>query len=300
MYQTVADLIAAAERQHQPLWRLVLDQEMEYSKQPEAAIMERMWGQLRVMEEAARKGAAGVQSPTGLSGGDAAKIKRYRENGGGLAGDTMLWAIQNAIATNEVNAAMGVICATPTAGSSGTIPGTLFSLDQRFHYTDDEKVHFLLTAGGFGMITANNAMIAGATGGCQAEVGSASAMAAAAAVEINGGTPRQSAEAFAMAMSNLLGLVCDPVAGLVELPCVKRNVAGAVNALAAADMALAGISNRIPADEVIDAMRRIGKQMPASLRETGRGGIATTPTALKMKMRIFGEDVTNEDDGVVK
>ena len=140
------------------------------------------------------------------------------------------------------------------------------------------------------MIIANNAMIAGATGGCQAEVGSASGMAAAAAVEIAGGTPEQSAEALAMALSNLLGLVCDPIAGLVELPCVKRNAIGATNALVAADMALAGLTNKIPADEVVGAMKKIGEDMPQSLRETGRGGLAATPTGIKMKMRIFGQD----------
>ena len=298
MYKSISQLVGTAEEKKVPIWRLVLDQEIEYSKKPEAEIIDHMDRQLKVMEKAAKRGAEGkgVHSPTGLSGGDAVKIRKYREAGKGLSGDTVLWAIQNAIATNEVNAAMGVICATPTAGSSGTIPGVLFSLDQKFDLSREQKIHFLFTASGFGMITANNAMIAGATGGCQAEIGSASAMAAAAAVEMQGGSPTQAAEAFAMAMSNLLGLVCDPVAGLVELPCVKRNVAGSVNALAAADMALAGISNRIPADEVVDAMRRVGKRMPPELRETGRGGIAATPTGIKMKMRIFGESFQSQDD----
>ena len=206
--------------------------------------------------------------------------------GGGIA-----ITIENSLATNEVNAAMGLICATPTAGSSGTIPGVLFALQKKRGLTTDQMVAFLFCASAFGMVTANNAMIAGATGGCQAEVGSASGMAAAAAVEICGGSPTQAAEAFAMALSNLLGLVCDPVAGLVEIPCVKRNVVGSVNALAAADMALAGLENKIPADEVILAMKRIGKRLPAQLRETGLGGLAATPTGIKMKLKIFGEEL---------
>ena len=187
---------------------------------------------------------------------------------------------------------MGIICATPTAGSAGTLPGVLSVLKERLNLTRNQQIQFLFCASAFGMIVANQAMIAGATGGCQAEVGSASAMGAAAAVEVAGGTPQQSAEAFAMAMSNLLGLVCDPVAGLVEIPCIKRNVVGSVNALTCADMALAGLTNKIPADEVIGAMKRIGQDLPTSLRETGLGGLAATPTGIKMKMKIFGEDVS--------
>ena len=167
MYKSIAQLVGTAEKKKVPIWRLVLDQEIEYSKKPEAEIIDHMDRQLKVMERAAQRGAEGkgVHSPTGLSGGDAVKIRKYREAGKGLSGDTVLWAIQNAIATNEVNAAMGVICATPTAGSSGTIPGVLFSLDKKFDLSREQKIHFLFTASGFGMITANNAMIAGASGG---------------------------------------------------------------------------------------------------------------------------------------
>ena len=186
---------------------------------------------------------------------------------------------------------MGVICATPTAGSSGTLPGILFMLEKKLDLNEEQMIRFLFTAGGMGLVIGNNAEIAGATGGCQAEVGSASAMGAAAAVEIAGGTPAQSSQALAIAMSNLLGLVCDPIAGLVEVPCVKRNAIGAGNALIAADMALAGCTSVIPADECIDAMKKVGHQMPVSLRETGIGGLAGTPTGQAIKTRIFEKDV---------
>ena len=229
----------------------------------------------------------GVQSATGITGGEAVLMKRYREKGQSLSGDIMLEAVQNAIATNEVNASMGIICATPTAGSAGTLPGILSVITKQLSLDRDAQIRFLFCASAFGMVVANDAMIAGATGGCQAEVGSASAMGAAAAVEAAGGTPQQSSEAFAMAMSNLLGLVCDPVAGLVEVPCVKRNVIGSVNALTSADMALAGLVSKIPADEVISAMKSIGENLPSTLRETGLGGLAATPTGLRLKCKFL-------------
>lgn len=297
MYNSIAELVKTATERQQAIWELILQQEMEYTNQSKQVIWEHMRNQLQVMKEAAEKGSIGdgVFSPTGLTGGEAVKLKKYREAGKGLSGDIILYAMEKAVSTNEVNAAMGVICATPTAGSSGTLPGVLFAIDRKLNLTEDQMIQFLFTASAFGMVTANNAMIAGATGGCQAEVGSASAMAAAAATELCGGTPVQAAEAFAMAMSNLLGLVCDPVAGLVELPCVKRNVVGSVNALAAADMALAGLENKIPADEVVGAMKRIGKKLPRSLRETGLGGVAATPTGIALRMKIFGEEMHFDD-----
>lgn len=202
----------------------------------------------------------------------------------------MVECIQNAIATNEVNASMGAICATPTAGSSGTLPGALFMLEKRLGLDEEQMVRFLFTAGGVGMVIANHAGIAGAIGGCQAEVGSASAMGAAAAVEVAGGTAEQSGQALAMAIANLLGLVCDPVAGLVEVPCVKRNAIGSANALISADMALAGCVSQIPVDECIEALAKVGHGLPASLRETGLGGLAATPTGKAIRARIFGQE----------
>lgn len=293
MYQTIAELVTAATTQQRRLSDVMIAQEMAATNQTYDEVWSTMERQLAVMADAVKRGSEGegVYSQTGLTGGEAVKLKHYREQHQSLAGDTILAAVQNAIATNEVNAAMGVICATPTAGSSGTLPGVLFMLKERLDLDHNAMVRFLFTAGAFGMIIANNAMIAGATGGCQAEVGSASGMAAAAAVEAAGGTPEQSAEALAIALSNLLGLVCDPIAGLVELPCVKRNAVGAGNALIAADMALAGCTNKIPADEVVGAMKAIGENLPSTLRETGLGGLAATPTGIKMKMKIFGKQM---------
>lgn len=241
------------------------------------------------MESAVAEGLKGVHSTTGLTGMDAVKMQKYIDSGKGLSGELNLLAIANAVSTNEVNAAMGKICATPTAGSAGVVPGVLFAMVKKDpSITEEQKIRFLFTSGAFGFVVANNASISGAAGGCQAEVGSASAMAAAALVELAGGTPDMSAHAFAIAMKNMLGLVCDPVAGLVEVPCVKRNAAGATNALTAADMALAGIESRIPADEVIEAMYKIGLTMPSALRETGRGGLAATPTGERLKAELFG------------
>ena len=294
MYQSIAEVIQVANARRMRLADLMIEQEMAVQQLPREEIVARMDANLQAMERAVARSVArdGVFSPTGLTGGDAVKMKKYRERGHSLAGDRVLAGVQYALGTNEVNAAMGVICATPTAGASGTIPGVLFSISSTLQLTRNQQLDFLFTSALFGMVVANNAMIAGATGGCQAEVGSASAMAAAAAVEAAGGTPQQSSEAFSMALGNLLGLVCDPVAGLVEVPCVKRNANGATNALIAADMALAGITNIIPADETIEAMRKIGKQMPRELRETGLGGTADTPTGRAIKIRIFGKDLT--------
>ncbi|MFC6163265.1 L-serine ammonia-lyase, iron-sulfur-dependent, subunit alpha [Lactiplantibacillus dongliensis] len=291
MYMSIAELVSASMTQHQPVYELMIEQEMATSNCTRAEVWHTMGRNLDVMEAAVKKGAAGdgVYSTTGLTGGEAVLLKKYRQTGHTLSGDVMMQAVQNAISTNEVNAAMGVVCATPTAGSTGTLPGVVFALKDRLDLTRDQMIQFLFTAGAYGMVIANNASIAGATGGCQAEVGSASAMGAAAAVEVAGGTAEQSSEALAMAISNLLGLVCDPVAGLVELPCVKRNAIGVGNALIAADMALAGCTNKIPADEVIMAMDKVGKGLPRALRETGLGGLAATPTAIRMEEKIFGK-----------
>jgi L-serine dehydratase len=243
---------------------------------------------LDVMEQAVEKGLQGVRSVSGLTGGDAVLLQNYIKSGNSLSGELLLDAVSKAVATNEVNAAMGTICATPTAGSAGVVPGTLFALQNKLKPTREQKIEFLFTAGAFGFVVANNASISGAAGGCQAEVGSASGMAAAAIVEMAGGTPAQSAEAMAITLKNMLGLVCDPVAGLVEVPCVKRNAMGAANAMVAADMALAGITSRIPCDEVIDAMYKIGQTMPSALRETAQGGLAATPTGRELEAKIFG------------
>ena len=294
MFSTIKELVALATEQKKPISEIMIEQEMEMTQQSREYIWEKMEKNLQTMKNAVERSVEGegVFSPTGLTGGDALKMKKYRERGKTLSGDSILAGVQYALGTNEVNAAMGLVCATPTAGASGTLPGVVFSIADTMKLNHEQQVRFLFTSAAFGMVVANNAMIAGATGGCQAEVGSASAMAAAAAVEAAGGTPQESSEAFATALGNLLGLVCDPVAGLVEVPCVKRNAIGAGNALIAADMALAGITNVIPADETIEAMRSIGVRMPRELRETGLGGLAGTRTGVAIKMCIFGEDVS--------
>lgn len=293
MYQSVKDLVRTAEIQQKALSELVIEAECHESGSNRKEVWQRMRSNLLTMRAAIKQGEneLGVRSKTGLTGGEAIKLKKYRAKGRTLSGDVMMAAVENAIATNEVNAAMGVICATPTAGSSGTLPGALFMLEQRLGLSEDQMIRFLFTAGGLGLIIANHAGIAGATGGCQEEVGSASAMAAAAAVEAAGGSPEQSSQALAIALSNLLGLVCDPIAGLVEIPCVKRNAIGAGNALIAADMALAGCTSMIPADECISALDKVGRSMSVDLRETGLGGLAGTPTGQAIKTKIFGKEI---------
>jgi len=288
---SIKEIVDAANEKQKPIYELAIEQEMEQTKASYEEVWRKMEKNLQAMENSVNKSIEGdgVFSPTGLTGGDAVKIKKYRESGKTLSGDLMVYGVQSAIGVNEVNASLGAICATPTAGASGTIPGVLFAIKDTLQLNHEDMVHFLFTSALFGMVVANNACIAGAFGGCQAEVGSASAMAAAAAVEAAGGTPQQSSEAFSTALQNLLGLVCDPVAGLVEIPCVKRNAIGTANALVAADIALAGVTNVINADEVVEAMYRVGRQMPRELRETGLGGIAATPTGIAIKSKIFGE-----------
>ena len=268
MFRNVAELVALAEKEQIKIAEVMIRQEVGVSGRSREEIMAQMERHLEVMERAVERGLQGVVSRSGLTGGDAVRVQRYIEQGRFLSGETILDAVSKAMATNEVNAAMGVICATPTAGSAGVVPGTLFAVKERLNPTRKEMVEFLFTAGAFGYVVANNASISGAAGGCQAEVGSAAGMAAAALVELAGGTPAQAAEAMAIALKNMLGLVCDPVAGLVEVPCVKRNAMGAANAMIAADMALAGVKSRIPCDEVIEAMYRIMKtRIPPARRD---------------------------------
>ncbi|MFD1735778.1 L-serine ammonia-lyase, iron-sulfur-dependent, subunit alpha [Bacillus salitolerans] len=288
MFRNVAELVELAETKNKKISDIMIEQEMRVTGRTREEVISLMEANLTVMEQAVEKGIAGVKSHSGLTGGDAVLLQKYIEKGNFLTGKTILDAVSKAVATNEVNAAMGTICATPTAGSAGVVPGTLFAVRDKLNPTREQMVEFLFTAGAFGFVVANNASISGAAGGCQAEVGSASGMAAAAIVELAGGTPSQSAEAMAITLKNMLGLVCDPVAGLVEVPCVKRNAMGAANAMVAADMALAGITSRIPCDEVIDAMFKIGQSMPTALKETAQGGLAATPTGRELEAKIFG------------
>ncbi|MDI2589292.1 L-serine ammonia-lyase, iron-sulfur-dependent, subunit alpha [Psychrobacillus sp. NEAU-3TGS] len=288
LFHNVRELVDRANSEQKLISEIMIEQEMLITGRSREEIMAQMDRNLTVMEEAVEKGLKGVRSTSGLTGGDAVLLQAYMKKGNTLSGELMLDAVSKAVATNEVNAAMGTICATPTAGSAGVVPGTLFAVKNKLNPTREQMIRYLFNAGAFGFVVANNASISGAAGGCQAEVGSAAGMAAAAIVEMAGGTPEQSSTAFAITLKNMLGLVCDPVAGLVEVPCVKRNAMGASNSLVAADMALAGVTSRIPCDEVIDAMYKIGQTMPTALKETAQGGLAATPTGKWLEAKIFG------------
>ena len=286
-YKSVAKLVSAAENAGVTISELVLRDQAEQLELPAEALLERMSERLDIMEASVKSGLdPSIRSTSGLTGGDAAK--QWAHAADGICGGFFAKAIARALAVSEYNAAMGRIVAAPTAGSCGILPGTVISLLDEGRCSRHAAVMSLFTAGAFGIVIAEKATIAGAEGGCQAECGAASAMAAAAVTELMGGTPKMCAEACAMAIKNQLGLVCDPVAGLVEVPCIKRNAAGTAIAFAAADMALAGISSRIPVDECIDAMREIGESMPCALRETAKGGLAATQTGQRLREQIFG------------
>ncbi|MFD1484632.1 L-serine ammonia-lyase, iron-sulfur-dependent, subunit alpha [Lacticaseibacillus baoqingensis] len=288
MFYTIKELIAQS-RDYPSVAELMIAVELENTTRTREQVRALMARNLEVMAASVAEGVAGVKSMTGLTGGEAKKLDDYLAAGDWLSGEPILAAVRNAVAVNEVNAKMGLICATPTAGSAGVLAGVLTAVRDRLKLSHDQQIDFLFTAGAFGLVIANNSGIAGAEGGCQEEVGSASAMAAASLVLAKGGTVEQASAAVAITLQNMMGLVCDPVAGLVEVPCVKRNALGASQAMIAADMALAGMISVIPTDEVIEAVRKVGVSLPSSLRETGEGGLAATPTAVRLKQEIFGD-----------
>lgn len=288
MFYTIADLVEQA-KNYPSVADLMIATEIAVTGRKKEQIIALMERNLTVMENSVVEGVAGVTSVTGLTGGDAKKMDDYLNSGNFLSGDTILTAVRNGIAVNEVNAKMGLICATPTAGSAGVVAGVLLAVRERLNLSHKEQVDFLFTAGAFGLVIANNASISGAEGGCQAEIGSASAMAAAALVCANGGSAHQAAQAVAITLKNMMGLICDPVAGLVEVPCVKRNALGSSQAFISADMALAGIESVIPPDEVVVAMYQVGRQMPSIFKETAEGGLAMTPTAQRLQKEIFAK-----------
>ena len=230
-----------------------------------------------------------TRSVSGLTGGSAWKMKQQVDAGKNICGSLFGHAMTMALAVSETNACMGKIVAAPTAGSCGILPAVLLSVMEEKNIPEEDVVMSLFTASALGLVIANKASIAGAEGGCQAECGSASAMAAGALVEMCGGTPQMVADACAIAIKNILGLVCDPVAGLVEIPCIKRNAMGTANAFTAAELALAGITSAIPVDEVIWAMKKVGDSMAVTLKETGEGGLAATPTGKALRQQVFGE-----------
>ena len=288
-YDSIAAICEAAEQQQIPISALVLSDQAEQREISKETLYERMRDSLHVMQEAVREGKnPDLRSTSGLTGGDAARIEAYAAKGG-ITGTFLNHAMARAVAVSEYNAAMGRIVASPTAGSCGILPGTVVSMLEEGRCEEHDAVMALFTAGAIGMVIARKASIAGAQGGCQAECGSASAMAAAALVELSGGTPAQAAHACAIAIKNQLGLVCDPVAGLVEIPCIKRNVSGIAIAFTSAEMALAGVESKIPVDECVMAMRQVGDLLPCSLKETSQAGLAVTPTGLRLKKQVFGE-----------
>ncbi|HSN59189.1 MAG TPA: L-serine ammonia-lyase, iron-sulfur-dependent, subunit alpha [Clostridiaceae bacterium] len=284
------ELLKVCEEKNMPIWEYTLDDEAKESGLSKEEVFEKMRKNLTVMQEAAEYGMKNeVISVSGLIGGDGFKLSRYAEGGKTLTGRMMMKAMARALSCSEVNAAMGRIVAAPTAGSCGIMPATIITAGEELGKSDDDLVKALFTASGVGIIIAKNATMAGAEGGCQAECGSAAAMAAAAVVEMMGGTPDQALNAGAIVFKNILGLVCDPVAGLVEIPCAKRNASGTVSALTTADMVMGGVMSKIPFDETVEAMYKIGKAMPCALRETAQGGVAITETGLKMKEKVFGK-----------
>lgn len=287
-YQSVDDLVGLATSQGKTIADIVITQQAMELHMSKDELCQQMADTLQVMEESVKWGLEpNHRSPSGLSGGDARKLLVAINEGETVGGKTLGMALVRALAVTEVNATMGRIVAAPTAGSCGILPAAIITVMEARNIPRDKAIMALFTAGGIGLVIAKQATISGAQGGCQAECGSAAAMAAAAIVEMARGTPRQAAHACALALKNVLGLVCDPVAGLVEVPCIKRNAMGVANAFVAADLALAGIESAIPADEVIQTMGKIGMQMPSSLKETAEGGLAATPTGKRLAKSLL-------------
>ena len=285
-YHSIRQLEELCKTEQKPVWKIVLKAEQTETDETEKQIFERMRQMYHEMKAADEGYAAELRSASGMAGGDGEKMHRFNVTGKNLCSGYMALAMEKALKMGESNACMKRIVAAPTAGACGVLPAVLVPLYEEERVSEDEVIHALYTAAGIGQVIASRAFIAGAAGGCQAEIGAASAMAAGALVFLQGGDEEQISHGAAMALKNLLGLVCDTVAGLVEVPCVKRNVIGAVNALSSADMALAGITSRIPPDQVIDAMKEVGESMHVSLRETGEGGVANTPEARKIKEKL--------------
>lgn len=301
MFRSVESIVAAAEARSARVWRVVLDEEIDESGKDEEAVLGRLGDRLATMREAVDRGLdSDVPSVSGLLGGGAHRFESWRVSGESVLGGFVGRVVANAQATMEVNARMGTIVATPTAGSSGILPAILFAAEAELGYDDETLVRGLLVAAGIGQVIVARASVSGAAGGCQAETGSAAAMASAALTELRGGDPAAVSHAVAFTLQGMLGLVCDPVGGLVEVPCLTRNVSGAVQAVAASEMALAGLRFPIPADEVIDVMGEIGEELDEKFRETARGGLAATPTGLRLAGSVRWEGPELENTNVAR
>ena len=284
---SMSEIIERMARNGQEFWEVVLADDMDERQVSREASMAKMLTTWHAMQDAADSYTGRKRSVSGLVGGDGMKMRQYTFRGCAMTGGYVSEVIAEALSMAESNACMCRIVAAPTAGACGVLPAVLLPLCKYEELSQHQLLEALYVASGIGAVIAYRACIAGASGGCQAEIGTASAMAAGALVALRGGTGEQIGHAVAMALKNLMGLICDPVAGLVEVPCVKRNVIGAVNAVSVADMAMAGITSRIPVDEVIDAMGEVGRRMPVEFRETALGGLAVTPTgtAIQEHMR---------------
>lgn len=279
-FKNAKELLALCQKKKLPISEVMRQREILLGETTAEIMDQRMDRVLEIMKDAAFSPIKDpVISMGGLIGGEARKLCEFHDLGKSLCGNVLGKGITYAMATLETNASMGLIVASPTAGSAGIVPGMMLALQEVYGFSDKKIRQALFNAGAIGYLAMRNATVAGAVGGCQAEVGIASAMAASAAVELLGGTPLQCTYAASTVLMNMLGLVCDPVGGLVEYPCQNRNAAGVSNALIAAEMSLAGIPQFIPLDEMIDAMYTVGKKLPAELRETALGGCAATPSA---------------------
>lgn len=291
MYQNFEQLLSLCSEKKEALWRIILENECAVQNTTENAVFTELDKRFTVMEESAAKALDKPLATAGnLISGYACRHNAYNKKTPGLCGTFINRVIALALSVSEVNASMGRICAAPTAGASGIIPAVLIALKEKYAKgTAGRKkiLKALLTASGIGAVIVKNATVSGAEGGCQAECASAAGMASAAAVEFAGGTPAQSLDAFCFCFMNAMGLICDPVAGLVQVPCAQRNASQAVNALLSADMALAGMTSPIPADEVLEAMYRVGKMLPFELKETARGGIAATKTGKLLRKTLL-------------
>ncbi|MCI9338944.1 MAG: L-serine ammonia-lyase, iron-sulfur-dependent, subunit alpha [Lachnospiraceae bacterium] len=283
MYQSFQEIMEIEKETGKKFWEIVRDNDCREMEIGEEEAFKRMETMYQAMREADRSYDPALSSASGLVGGDGEKLAEARRGRGLLCGPFLGLVMEKAVKMGESNACMRRIVAAPTAGSCGVLPAVFLSLEEEKEYPADEMVKALYVSAGIGGIIAQRASVSGAAGGCQAEIGAASAMAAGGVAFLLGGDGEAIAHAAALAMKNLLGLACDPVAGLVEVPCVKRNVIGAVNALTSADLANAGIRSKIPPDEVFDAMRSVGKMLPEDLRETGKGGLAATPTGVAFR-----------------
>ena len=287
-FKTGQALLEQCKKENISISEAMIQREVSISDSTREEIIARMSRAYGIMKDAVKEGASGkLHSIGGLLGGEARKMLDWTENGHGTCGSTISRASAYAMGVLEVNASMGLIVAAPTAGSSGVIPGVFLALQEAHGFSDEQMTQALFNAGAVGYLIMQNGTVAGAEGGCQAEIGSAAAMASSAVVELLGGTPEQCLDEASDVMSGMLGLVCDPIAGLVEVPCQKRNAIGAANALVCAQMILAGIPARIPFDEMVTAMYRVGRSIPYELRETALGGVAATPTACALCDQIF-------------